>query len=40
MSGADTIRHEIQTIDPCALDKTAGLGFVCLYRVVNGNTPP
>jgi hypothetical protein len=40
MSPIDTIRHEIQTIDPCELDKTAGFGFVCLYRVVNGNTPP
>jgi hypothetical protein len=40
MSGVDTIRHEMQTVDPCALDKTAGFGFVCLYRVVNGNTPP
>lgn len=39
-SGADTIRHEMQTVDPCELDRTYGLGFVCLYRVVNGNTPP
>ncbi|HTT84613.1 MAG TPA: hypothetical protein VMF67_14135 [Rhizomicrobium sp.] len=40
MNGVDTIRHEMQTVDPCALDKTAGLDFVCLYRVLNGNTPP
>ncbi|HEX4079388.1 MAG TPA: hypothetical protein VHX61_11020 [Rhizomicrobium sp.] len=39
-SGIDTIRHETQTVDPCALDKTYGFGFVYLYRVLNGNTPP
>jgi hypothetical protein len=40
MSGADRTRREMQTIDPCALDKTLGFGFVCLDRVVNGNAPP
>jgi hypothetical protein len=40
VSGADATRREMQTIDPCALDKTVGRGFVCLDRVVNGNGPP
>lgn len=40
MNGADAVRREMQTIDPCALDKTVGPGFVCLDRVVNGNAPP
>jgi hypothetical protein len=40
MNGADTVLHEMQTIDPCALDKTVGPGFVCLDRVVNGKAPP
>lgn len=40
MNGTDTIRHDMQTVDPCALDNTYGFGFVCLYRVANGNKPP
>ena len=40
MNGIDTIRHEMETVDPCGLDMTVGPGFVCLYRVMNGNAPP
>jgi hypothetical protein len=38
MTGADAVRRQMETVDPCAIDKTAGPGFVCLDRIVNGNT--
>jgi hypothetical protein len=40
MNGADSVRREMQTIDPCAIDRSAGPGLVCLDRVVNGGGPP
>jgi hypothetical protein len=40
MTGADAVRRQMETVDPCAIDKAAGPGFVCLDRVVNGTRPP
>jgi hypothetical protein len=40
MTGADAERREMQTVDPCGVQKTIGPAFLCLNRIVNGSGPP